>query len=146
MYIEDFSVSHRTGCRGLFWGHQGLSFYQRFLNQQQRIYVEDVSVSHRSGCRGWFLGHKGLSFCQRFLRQLYSMCAEDVNLSPRTTLLGWFLRPRVLVFVNGFWSSSSLCTLKISASAVKLGFENDLWDSRDSVFVKGFSVNRSLYA
>jgi ethanolamine utilization microcompartment shell protein EutS len=35
-----------------------------------------------------------------------------------------FLGPRVLVFVNGFWGSSSLCRLKISASAVELGFED----------------------
>jgi len=42
-----------------------------------------------------------------------------------------FLGPRVLVFVNGFWASSSLSTLNISASAVELGFEDDFWDSRD---------------
>ena len=52
--------------------------------------------------------------------------------------------PRVLVFVNSFRASSSLCILKISASAVELGFKDDFWDSRDSVFVNGFSVSSSL--
>jgi len=36
--------------------------------------------------------------------------------------------------------------MKISASAVELGFEDDFSDSRDSVFVKSFSVTSSLCA
>jgi hypothetical protein len=36
--------------------------------------------------------------------------------------------------------------LKISASAVELGFEDDFWDSRYSVFVNYFSVRSSLCA
>ena len=36
--------------------------------------------------------------------------------------------------------------MKISASAVELGFEDDFWDSRDSVFIKGLSVRSSLFA
>ena len=36
--------------------------------------------------------------------------------------------------------------MKISASAVKLGFEDDFWDNRDSVFIKGLSVRSSLFA
>jgi hypothetical protein len=40
-----------------------------------------------------------------------------------------FLGPRVLVFVNGFWASSSPCRVKISASAVELVFEDDFWDT-----------------
>jgi hypothetical protein len=36
--------------------------------------------------------------------------------------------------------------LKISASAVELGFEVDIWDSRDLVFLNGLSVRRSLFA
>jgi len=36
--------------------------------------------------------------------------------------------------------------LKISASAVELGFEDDLCDTRDSVFINGLSVRRSLFA
>jgi ethanolamine utilization microcompartment shell protein EutS len=36
--------------------------------------------------------------------------------------------------------------LKISASAVELGFEDDFWDSRDSVFIKGLFVRSSLFA
>jgi ethanolamine utilization microcompartment shell protein EutS len=36
--------------------------------------------------------------------------------------------------------------MKISASAVKLGFEDDFSDSRDSVFVNSFSVTSSLCA
>ena len=35
--------------------------------------------------------------------------------------------------------------MKISASAVELGFENDFWDNRDSVFINGFSVRSSLF-
>jgi hypothetical protein len=31
-------------------------------------------------------------------------------------------------------------------SAVELGFEDDFWDRRDSVFATGFSVNSSLCA
>jgi hypothetical protein len=56
------------------------------------------------------------------------------------------LGPRVLVFVNSFRASSSLCILKISASAVELGFEDDLWDSKDLVFVNGFLISSSLCA
>ena len=36
--------------------------------------------------------------------------------------------------------------MKISASAVELGFEYDFWDARDSVFVNGLSVRSSLFA
>jgi ethanolamine utilization microcompartment shell protein EutS len=36
--------------------------------------------------------------------------------------------------------------MKISASAVELGFEDEFWDTRDSVFVNGFSVSNSLFA
>jgi ethanolamine utilization microcompartment shell protein EutS len=36
--------------------------------------------------------------------------------------------------------------LKISASAVELGFEDDFWDNWDSVFIKGLSVRSSLFA
>jgi hypothetical protein len=36
--------------------------------------------------------------------------------------------------------------MKISASAVELCFEDDFWDSRDSVFFNGFSVSSSLCA
>ena len=36
--------------------------------------------------------------------------------------------------------------MKISASAVELGFEDDFWDTRDSVFINDFSVRSSLFA
>ena len=36
--------------------------------------------------------------------------------------------------------------MKISASAVELGFEDDFWDTRDSVFVNGLSVKSILFA
>ena len=36
--------------------------------------------------------------------------------------------------------------MKISTSAVELGFEDDFWDNRDSVFIKGLSVRSSLFA
>jgi len=36
--------------------------------------------------------------------------------------------------------------LKISASAVELRFEDEFWDTRDSVFVNGLSVRSSLFA
>jgi hypothetical protein len=32
-----------------------------------------------------------------------------------------------------------MCRLKISASAVEMGYEDDFWDSRDSVFINGFN-------
>jgi hypothetical protein len=35
--------------------------------------------------------------------------------------------------------------MKISASAVELGFGVDIWDSRDSVFINGLSVRSSLF-
>jgi hypothetical protein len=57
-----------------------------------------------------------------------------------------FLGPRVLIFVNSFSPSISLCIMKISASAVVLRFEDEFWDSRDSVFIKGLSVKSSLFA
>jgi hypothetical protein len=39
-----------------------------------------------------------------------------------------------------------LFTLKIPASAVELGFEDDFWDGRDSVFINGLSVRSILFA
>jgi len=36
--------------------------------------------------------------------------------------------------------------VKISASVVELVFEDDFWDSRESVFIKGLSVRSSLFA
>ena len=36
--------------------------------------------------------------------------------------------------------------MKISASAVELGFEDEFWDTRVSVFVNGLSVSSSLFA
>ena len=36
--------------------------------------------------------------------------------------------------------------MKISTSAVELGFEDDFWDNRDSVFIKGLSLRSSLFA
>jgi hypothetical protein len=62
-------------------------------------------------------------------------------MSASTVELGFlddFLGLKVLVFVNGFWARSSLCTLKISASAVELHFEDNVWDTRDSVFLQRF--------
>jgi hypothetical protein len=38
-----------------------------------------------------------------------------------------------------------VCRLKISASAVELGFEDDFWDDRDSVFINGLSVRSILF-
>ena len=35
--------------------------------------------------------------------------------------------------------------MKISTSAGELVFEDDFWDSRDSVFIKGLSVRSSLF-
>jgi hypothetical protein len=35
--------------------------------------------------------------------------------------------------------------LKISLSAVELGFEDDFWDSKDSVCINGLSVRSSLF-
>ena len=39
-----------------------------------------------------------------------------------------------------------MCRLKISASAVELGFEDDFWDGWDSVFVNGLFVMSILFA
>jgi len=36
--------------------------------------------------------------------------------------------------------------VKISASVVELVFEDDFWDIRDSVFIKGLSARSSLFA
>ena len=49
-------------------------------------------------------------------------------------------------FRKRFLSQQSLCPLKISVSAVEVGVEDDFWDSRDSVFINGFSVTSSLCA
>ena len=35
--------------------------------------------------------------------------------------------------------------MKISASAVELGFEVDIWDNRDSVSLNGLSVRSGLF-
>jgi len=39
-----------------------------------------------------------------------------------------------------------VCRLKISASALELGFEDDFWDGRESVFINGLSVMSILFA
>ena len=39
-----------------------------------------------------------------------------------------------------------MCRLKISASAVELGFKDDFWDGMDSVLINGLSVSSSLFA
>jgi hypothetical protein len=36
--------------------------------------------------------------------------------------------------------------MKISASVVELGFEDDFLDSRDSVFINGLSIRSILFA
>ena len=36
--------------------------------------------------------------------------------------------------------------MKISASAVELGFEDDLWDNKDSIFINGLSIKSILFA
>ena len=36
--------------------------------------------------------------------------------------------------------------MKILVSAVELGFEDDFWDIRDSVFINGLSVRNILFA
>jgi hypothetical protein len=36
--------------------------------------------------------------------------------------------------------------MKISVTAIELCFEDDFWDSRDSVFINDFSVNSSICA
>ena len=36
--------------------------------------------------------------------------------------------------------------MKISASAVELGFEDDFWDNKDSVFINGLSVRSIVFA
>jgi hypothetical protein len=35
--------------------------------------------------------------------------------------------------------------MKISESAIELGFEDEFWDSRGSVFINGLSVRSSLF-
>jgi hypothetical protein len=39
-----------------------------------------------------------------------------------------------------------VCRLKISASDVELGFEDDFWDGRVSVLINGLSVRSILFA
>jgi len=36
--------------------------------------------------------------------------------------------------------------MKILASAVELGFEDDFWDSRDSIFINGLNTKSILFA
>ena len=48
-------------------------------------------------------------------------------------------------FRQRFLTSSSLCTLMISAANVELRFEDEFWDTRDSFFVNGLSVRSSLF-
>jgi len=38
-----------------------------------------------------------------------------------------------------------VCRLKISASAIELGFEDDFWEARGSVFINGLSVRSILF-
>jgi hypothetical protein len=39
-----------------------------------------------------------------------------------------------------------VCSLKISASAVELGFEEDFWEAGTHFFVNGLSVKSSIFA
>jgi ethanolamine utilization microcompartment shell protein EutS len=39
-----------------------------------------------------------------------------------------------------------VCRLKISASDVELGFEDDFSDGRDSIFINGLAVRSILFA
>ena len=39
-----------------------------------------------------------------------------------------------------------MCRLRISASGVELGFEDDFWNGRDSIFINGLSVMSILFA
>jgi len=146
MCAEDVSVSPRTGLLGWFLGPRVLVFVNGFWGSSSvcRVKISASVIEVRFEDDVW--DTMGLSFLQRFVFQELSMCVETVSVSRRTRLLGWFLNPRVLVFVNGFWASSSLCTLKISASAVELRFEDDFWDTRDSVFFNGLSFRSSLCA
>jgi hypothetical protein len=109
------------------------------------MYIEDFIVSLRTGWRMIF-GIRGTQFSSTVSQSAVVYVRKRCQVSRRTGLLGWFLGLTVLVFVNGFWASSSLCTLKISASGVELGFKDDFWDTRDSVFINGFSVTISLCA
>ena len=36
--------------------------------------------------------------------------------------------------------------MKISESGIELGFEDEFWDNRGSVFINGLSVRSSLFA
>jgi len=71
------------------------------------------------------------------------MCFKDVSVSRRSGLLGWFLGARDLVFFNYFWVGNSLCAMKISTSAVELGFLDDFLGPKEPVFVNAFSINKS---
>jgi uncharacterized protein YihD (DUF1040 family) len=39
-----------------------------------------------------------------------------------------------------------VCRLKISSLAVEMGFEDDFWDVRDSVFINSLSFRNILFA
>ena len=39
-----------------------------------------------------------------------------------------------------------MCRLNISASAVEMGFEDDFWDGRDSIFINSLSIRNILFA
>jgi len=54
------------------------------------------------------------------------MCAEDVSVSRRTGFQDDFWYRWDSVFVNDFLVTSSLCAEKMSASAIELGFLDDL--------------------
>ena len=72
------------------------------------------------------------------------MCVEYVTVGRRTRFLDDFWVPRDPVFLNDFRASSSLCALKISASAVERGSRDDFWVSSDAFFINGFCVSISL--
>jgi hypothetical protein len=51
-----------------------------------------------------------------------------------------------LVFVNDFWVSTSLGALKISASAVELGSDDDCYIGNETFFINDLWVSKSLCA
>jgi hypothetical protein len=138
VFVNGFWAS-RSLCALKIWASAAeLGSHDDFWVGPDTFFVNGFSVSSSlcalkmsaSGVELGFLDDffvQGSSFHQRFLSRQYSMCPEDFSVSRRTRFRGWFLHPRELVFVNCFWAHRSLCALKMSASAVEVGFLDDFW-------------------
>jgi len=129
----------------MIFGSQGPSFRNGFWASSSLCTLKISASAIELGVEDFFV-----TTGTQFSSTVSEVAVVYVRIRCQLQQLNWaswmIFGSRVLVFVNAFWASSSLCTLKISAWALEQGVEDDFWDMRDSVFINSFSVSSSLCA